>query len=380
MVLSPPYIHNRDSILNGNCIDFPSRHPAFPNPDPVPAPVNGFAPGPPKPSITRYGPSLSSSSSTPLIANPSRKRSRAEFHASEDEDSSKTTVQQPSPANAPILEAPIYGEGMTLLNPRTGLAISAESQTGTWLEEKAGSQASLPAIASGSAQPDLPSRKSQRLDASASRWDDVTTAAIQHKLQNSTHDDTFRGINGLTSTSTSSSFNPQNPLIDDATHLLGISWQRVNSEDQDIAAAVRGWEKFINNHFSRFLENAHILLKHRGFNAYLVTADPIGNDQTTVFNSPTNGFTSHIRQPYFYLFNEDLMEGQLVGKGWDACLNNLRSSPIIFEAGSEVMKAVQRTPERLFEDKGMPNGIIAMNGNGIHAGNAGMDMGMDIDV
>lgn len=268
-------------------------------------------------------------------------------------------------------DEPIYGEGMVLLNPRTSLALSAESQTGTWFEEKAETNAAAVeplAAASGSSRMGLPSRKSQRLDTSTAGWDDITAAAVHRKLQSSVHSDTYRPADGVTSSLSSTSSGPQIPLIDDATHLLGISWQRVSTEDKDMAAAVRGWERYINNHFSRFLGNAEILLKHRGLNAYLVTARPT-----------FNGLIDSSAPVYFYLFNEHLTEGQLVGTNWQACLHNLRSSPITFEVGSETMRAAEKTPERLVEDKGLMNGANYMNGNGIGMGNHEMEMVMDID-
>ncbi|EAS32422.3 uncharacterized protein CIMG_03446 [Coccidioides immitis RS] len=381
MVLSPPYLHNADNILANNPTSVPPSRPQFPNPGSVSTSVNGIQSGPPRSSISRSGLSMSGSSSTPLSANPSRKRSHDEFNASNDDDASKPSTAQQPPFRSQTPEEPIYGEGMVLLNPRTGLALSAESQTGTWFEEKAEAEASAAppvAVASGSGQPGLPSRKSQRLDSSASGWDDIAAASIHRKLQSSSHNDTYRNISSAGSTSTSTS-GPQTPLVDDATRLLGISWQRVSTEDKDMAAAVRGWERYINNHFAPFLQNAQILLKHRGLNAYLVTANPVNNYGMAICDMPMNGFSSSANQPCFYLFTEDLTEGQLVGKNWESCLHNLQSTPIAFEAGSEVMRAAERTPERLLGDQGILNGTIYMNGNGIKMGNEGMEMAMEID-
>ncbi|WEW54962.1 hypothetical protein PRK78_000389 [Emydomyces testavorans] len=383
MVLSPPYLHNTESGYTSNPASIAPDRPQFPNPSPASNHVYGTQSGPPKSLIGRSGFSMSGSSSTPLIANPSRKRSRDEFNTSSDEDTNRTPSSQHSPASDPTGNELIYGEGMVLLNARTGLFISAESQTGTWLEEKFEAEAATAtpiAVASSSGRPDLPSRKSQRLDPSASAgWDDITAAAAQRKLQSSAQDDTHRNGNSLTSTVGSTTLGPQNPLIDDATHLLGISWQRVNTDDPDVAAAVRGWEKFINNHFSQYLENAQIVLKHRGLNAYLVTARPPHSHPMDRNHTSMNGFSHDTEQPYFYLFKDDLGEGQLVGKSWETCLRNLRSTPIAFEAGADVMRATEGTPERLVEDQGIPNGATYVNGNGIKMGNEGMEMAMDID-
>ncbi|EEP82390.1 predicted protein [Uncinocarpus reesii 1704] len=382
MVLSPPYFHNADSFFASSYSDPTPDRPQFPRPGAVSAPVNGIPSDPPKSSVSP--PSLSTTASSPasLVANPSRKRSRDEFNASNDENDMTRTIPAQHAPSPRTPEEPIYGEGMVLLNPRTGLALSAESQTGTWFEEKAEIEAAAAppvAVASGSGRPDLLSRKSQRLDSSAAGWDDITAAAIQRKLHSSVQNDTYRNINGSTSTSLSGPSGPQTPLIDDATLLLGISWQRVDTQDKDMASAVRGWEKYINNHFSTFLENAQILLKHRGLNAYLVTAQPANYHSMGVFDTPMNGFGHNVNEQHFYLFKEDLTEGQLVGKTWESSLANLKSNPIAFAAGSEVMRAAERTPERLIEDTGIPNGAFYMTGNGIKMGNEGMEMTMDID-
>ncbi|KMU82740.1 hypothetical protein CIHG_00522 [Coccidioides immitis H538.4] len=320
MVLSPPYLHNADNILANNPTSVPPSRPQFPNPGSVSTSVNGIQSGPPRSSISRSGLSMSGSSSTPLSANPSRKRSHDEFNASNDDDASKPSTAQQPPFRSQTPEEPIYGEGMVLLNPRTGLALSAESQTGTWFEEKAEAEASAAppvAVASGSGQPGLPSRKSQRLDSSASGWDDIAAASIHRKLQSSSHNDTYRNISSAGSTSTSTS-GPQTPLVDDATRLLG----------------------------NKLAAGEHRRQRHGGSSSWLGETSPRAN-----LSARTGSPASH----------------------------NLQSTPIAFEAGSEVMRAAERTPERLLGDQGILNGTIYMNGNGIKMGNEGMEMAMEID-
>ncbi|KAF3491214.1 uncharacterized protein GIQ15_00731 [Arthroderma uncinatum] len=304
---------------------------------------------------------------------PSRKRSRDEFNLGNDSYNTFSAVQKaPSPPAVPE-EEPIYGEGMVLLNPKTGLAVSASSQTGTWYEEKAEQKATRTPISvsvsvdvSVGANPDhasaLPSRKTQRLDATASAFDDITALSMAQKLQSTTDD-----VCG----STSSTKGPEMPHVDDATHLLGISWQRMANDDKDMVAAIRGWEKYINNHFFEHLHDAQIMLKHRGLNVYLVSAHP-----ATQLDNNTNA-----PQRYFYLFDDNLSEGQLVGKDWQTAIRNLQSSPIAFEAGSAVLKAAEKTPERQVEDKGVPITVVGMNGcgMGMAGATAGTDMQMEID-
>jgi hypothetical protein len=238
-------------------------------------------------------------SMTPISTNPSRKRSRDETDFTANHDGSYFPSQQVN-TPAPIPEEPIYGEGMVLLNPSTGISISAESQTGTWYEEKVETESKPPSSLEN--RPPMPSsRKSVRLDLAAPappRLDDIAAAVAPESPPKS---------------STS------HPTIDDFTYALGIGWTRITSEDPDIQAAARGWARYLDNHYSRHIHGAEILLKSKGLNAYLVGC----------------------RQG-FYLFSEDLLEGRLVGSSWEACLNNLRSHPISFE-GEGVLR-VERTP------------------------------------
>jgi hypothetical protein len=311
------------------------------------------------------------SSANAIFTNPSRKRSREQSSFADDDNISSdfTPVSKPAPAPLPqVIEEHTYGEGMVLLNPRTGMVVSAESQTGTWYEEHVEEQVVLaPPISSRSLQlhdangSAAPGRKSQRLDHSAPSLDDVALASIRQRLQRSSSDeDHIRSLN-----KNISSIIPEEPRVDDVTCLLGISWQRMSLDD-DMAPAVCGWEKYINNHFYRYLHSARILLKNRSMNAYLVAA------QSTTQSTPTaNAFLHHratAPSPFdfgpatcFYLFKEDLTEAQLVGASWDICLQNLRSAPIQFQ-GAEILKAAERSPERVMGDQSVPVNCVVGNG------------------
>ncbi|OQE86191.1 hypothetical protein PENNAL_c0021G04367 [Penicillium nalgiovense] len=244
----------------------------------------------------------------PAVPKPSRKRSRDEA-TSEEAVAPSTPLRHQAPP-APKVK-PIYGEGMVLLNPQTGLAISAESQTGTWYEQEAEVQQAAAAPVSSRSNALLSdatdvSRKSQRLDKSAPGLDDIALSSIRQRLDDPSSNDQHRTLNAGPAP-------PAEPLVDDATRLLGIGWQRVNT-DGDIAPAVRGWTKYIDNQYSAHLRDSQMLMKSRSLNAYLVVATPISESS-----------------PAFYLFTEDLTQGQLVASSWEPCLQNLRSSPIIFE-------------------------------------------------
>lgn len=254
---------------------------------------------------------------------------------------------------------------MTLINPRTGMSISAESQSGTWLEEKmeaatnAAAPIAVPTLGSG-----FQTRKYQRLDATASGYDDITAAAIRRKIQDSTQEDRYRTPYPRSPSSSSSMEEPQ---VDSFTQMLGISWQRISTDDKDMAAAVRGWEKYINNHYSRYIQDSQILLKHKGLNAYLVTS------RSSSDTSTSNHFGGKdVSENLFYLFNEDLTEARLVASDWQTCAKRLRCSPIEFAEGSEVIRAehAQRT------DAGAA--AIAQDAE-MKSGGLGMDMTMDVD-
>lgn len=304
-------------------------------------------------------------SAAPAPPKPSRKRSRDE--AAFDD---AVAVNAPAPQPAPVhKEEPIYGEGMVLLNPQTGLAVSAESQTGTWYEEQAElQQAAAAPISSRSIALQLDaadiSRKAQRLDTSVPGLDDIALASMQQRLDGAAMADQHR---------TAPTIPPAEPLIDDATRLLGISWQRIDTDD-DMAPAVRGWTKYLDNQYAAYLHHSQMLMKSRALNAYLVAATPV------------SAFS-----PAFYLFNEDLTQGQLVATSWEACLHNLRSTPPVFEGPAPLVAAGRPQPTAnpfTPVESGVPLLQQALSSHshsptcGMDAGAGlagGVEMGMEID-
>ncbi|KAJ5551013.1 hypothetical protein N7535_001048 [Penicillium sp. DV-2018c] len=307
-VLSPSQEHAFAQFPSQSSIDSPGTFSSYP------ASSNAVFCGN---SSAQPSPSSFDASSTPAPPKPSRKRSREEAHW--EEVAAPSTLPAPQ-APTPKVE-PIYGEGMILLNPQTGLALSAESQTGTWYEQESEMKQAAAAPVSSrsnalrSDTADV-SRKSQRLDQSAPGLDDIALSSIRQRLNGSGSNDQHRILNtGPTP--------PAEPLIDDATRLLGIGWQRIDADD-DLAPAIRGWTKYIDNQYSAHLRNSQMLIKSRALNAYLVAATPLSGVS-----------------PAFYLFSEDLTQGQLVASSWEQCLQNLRSSPIVFE-GAAPLAATDR--------------------------------------
>jgi hypothetical protein len=162
---------------------------------------------------------------------------------------------------------------------------------------------------------------------------------------------------------------PDEPQVDDLTQLLGISWQRVSSDDADMGAAIRGWQKFINN---------------RGLNAYLVASQPS-------VPTPSDFPAKTIDQaPAFYLFNEDLSEARLVANDWDTCIQRLRTAPITFAESSHTLKATDK-PWKLHgheheqqEENGvkaeLPDaGVAGSSAKGCGWEDRGSDIAMDLD-
>lgn len=373
-----PMIINRMSDGPAMALSTPQEHAfaQFPSQSLLDGPINfqGYPAGPSS-LVANAGSGHPASSSVAPSAydppKPSRKRSRDD--AAFEEALTLNQPSEPAPAPAPK-QKPIYGEGMVLLNPDTGIALSAESQTGTWYEEtRESKQAAAPPVSSRSIalQSDAAdlSRKSQRLDTSAPGLDDIALASMHQRLNDPQLDDQHRSL--LQGGSTP----PVEPLIDDATLLLGISWQRIDTDD-DMAPAIRGWTKYIDNQYAAHLRESRMLLKSRALNAYLVSA------------TPALAFAS---APAFYLFKEDLSQGQLVASSWDACLQNLRSTPPVFEGAMPLSATGQvhtsaANPFATGADAGVPllqqalsshsQAPVMDTGAGL---SGGAEMGMEID-
>ncbi|QSS49851.1 hypothetical protein I7I53_10336 [Histoplasma capsulatum var. duboisii H88] len=332
------------------------------------------------------------SSSAPLAMNPSRKRSRDDYTASYSiEDDQRDSGFGSTATSSPSIEEvdPTCIDDMGLLS-RDGIGNASPS--------------------SG-----LRRRKSQRLDASAAAaaaWDDNALATIQAKLQSSSatlsssmqnNDNDYHKPKRQPSSSSFSSFHPlipQEPQLDSLTLLLGISWQRVSrTDDADVAAALRGWERYIQNHYATYISQAEILLKHRGLGAFLVAAQVPAPASASSSSSSSPSSSSYPWMPNtdtdtkdadangtatrFYLFSEDLAEARLVGNDWDSCLRNLREVPFRYEDGSLVLRASSAlasavpAAERVVGDKGV---LVGCGDGAVDAIGMDVDMGMGMDI
>jgi hypothetical protein len=206
---------------------------------------------------------------------------------------------------APAFKEPedewVYGPGMTLIKKSASYVADAASQSGTWVEERAAKEEARKADAAllaheqlAQSRPSLRSHKSQRLD--------MTTATSADERFPSRRSSPTRDTS---SPMTASSDSLAQPIVDNFTLHLGIGWSRI-SDDSHIQAAARGWARYIDNHYP--VTHAKILLESRGLQSYLVEA--------------SEGY---------YLFAENLRQGRLVSVTAEGALQNLKSSPPVFE-------------------------------------------------
>jgi hypothetical protein len=209
----------------------------------------------------------------------------------------------------------VYGPGMTLIKKSASYVADASSQSGTWVEEKAAQEEARKADEAllaqqhlAQARPSLRSHKSQRLH-----------------MPSPAENPTLVSSNGRSSPSrdfvnpmTTSSDSLAQPIVDDFTMHLGIGWNRI-STDEHIQAAARGWARYIENHYP--VTDAKIRLESRGLQSYLVEANE-----------------------GFFLFAENLRQGRLVSKDVDRALNNLKSSPVVFDGPDTMEAAVTPRP------------------------------------
>lgn len=246
-----------------------------------------------------------------------RKRSRDEAAINLDIEEAKLATIEP--VKEPEDEW-VYGEGMVLIKKSSAYVADAGSQSGTWLEDKASATEARrneeARAIHEQERPSLRSHKSQRLDMNA-----LSMGANEPKTGRSSP----RGDEPNTAATTTAGSNTENknqPVIDNFTLHLGIGWRRI-SEDEHIQAAARGWARYIENHFP--VSNVQIQLESKGLQSYLIEAS----------------------EGYF-LFAENLRQGQLVSRDLNQAVRNLQVSPPVFE-GAEVMNAAstpQATPDR----------------------------------
>ncbi|KAF4977532.1 hypothetical protein FZEAL_5966 [Fusarium zealandicum] len=214
-----------------------------------------------------------------------RKRSRDEASENLEPTLKVLPVEEPE-------EEWVYGPGMTLIKPSTRYTTDAGSQSGTWVEEKKAAEAdAIQEARSVIRNPKL--QRTERVFNSRPQPASVRTSPLKIDLTPTSND---------------------GPVIDNFTMHLGIGWRKI-SDDEHIQAASRGWARFIENHFP--VSNARILLESKGLQSYLVEANE-----------------------GFFLFAENLRQGQLVSQTAEGALQNLQCSPPTFD-GMETLSAAE---------------------------------------
>ncbi|KAF2202537.1 hypothetical protein GQ43DRAFT_439633 [Delitschia confertaspora ATCC 74209] len=189
---------------------------------------------------------------------------------------------------------PIYGPGMTVIYPgEPGYSMAAESQSGTWYEEKLEQKEKAQPV-----RPIAVSRKSQRLTS----VDDVTVPSLNEQAAQSIIDENGNTIDGLITS-------------------LGIGWKNIMT-NPILRDAARAYARVIENHFD--LTDVVVMLEKESLSAYLVRAK------------------QHGVQGY-WLFSDSLQWCQLVGWSLQRTVQNLMSGPVPRVEGERI-NARQRTP------------------------------------
>ncbi|KAM3425590.1 hypothetical protein BST61_g7537 [Cercospora zeina] len=202
-----------------------------------------------------------------------RKRSRGDIFSQDDEEEEHledgSTVTPGSDGPVKPRGKPVYGPGMTLIYPEDpGYEACAESQSGTWKEEL---EARRPFALAHSKRPSVTSRKSQRMDSRAVGPDDLAQLVLPPTMREVTNE----------------------PLIDEVTRRLGISWTRMDSSEAR-QINQRAYSKWISNHYPQ-LTDVSIWFENSSIPGYLVAA-----------------LNAYNGQHEYYIFSEDLTEARLV--------------------------------------------------------------------
>jgi len=250
----------------------------------------------------------------PKLSTTSRKRSRSETEQDSDEfDSSLPSTARRTPS--PPKQDPSSYFAMSIDPSRANIS--------PWAEELSEKLREL--------RPDLVSRKSMRLDRSATTSLDnlhkTASANAMSEVMDSAESDTNERSDAAV---------VEQPPIDTATQILGIAWTAMPTSDPTMSAAMRGYARYIETHFP--LQAVSIVWQNRSMPAYLVSA----------ITRPKVTWSSHGYQPGsqgYYLFDEELQQARLVAKSWERAIDNLRGGGgesgvqgIVFE-GSEVLRS-----------------------------------------
>jgi hypothetical protein len=237
-----------------------------------PSAMGNFRPKYPTPPSLNYLAAVSNSSA-------GRKRSITDVDDPEENRPVGSIVIQ-SPAKPK--QEPIYGPGMTLIYPgEPGFAIAAESQSGTWCEEKNEKEEKAQPV-----RPIAVSRKTARMSPSAN-IDIPSLNDMDAQTSEGVIDDNGNTVNTLISS-------------------LGVGWKNVMT-NPNLRDAARAYSRVIERHFD--FTDALVMLEKESLSAYLVRAK------------------QHGVQGY-WLFADSLQWCQLVGWSLERTVTNLMSGPV----------------------------------------------------
>jgi hypothetical protein len=235
-----------------------------------------------------------------------RKRSRGDVHAPEEEEVELGDGSVDTPLSEEPVKPrgkPVFGPGMTLIYPEDpGYTAAAESQSGTWVEERTERKKSL---LSHGKRPSISTRKSQRLGDDASSPDDLAQLVLPPQMREVTSE----------------------PLIDEATRSLGISWTRMDSSEA-LQISRAAYSKWIQNHYPS-LNDVSVWFEYSAIPAYLVEAQNTYNNQRE-----------------YYLFSNDLTEARLVTSDPSQLVPRLQMLPALELAapGGHIRAETDTTP------------------------------------
>jgi hypothetical protein len=252
-----------------------------------PSATGNFRPKYPTPPSLNYLAAVSNASA-------GRKRSIADVDDPEENVPVGSIVTQ---VPAKPKQEPVYGPGMTLIYPgEPGFNIAAESQSGTWCEEKNEKEEKARPV-----RPMVVSRKTARMSPSA--------------------DDTVPSLNDMDAQSTQDIIDDKGNTINTLIASLGVGWKNIMS-NPNLRDAARAYSRVIERHFE--FTDALVMLEKESLNAYLVRAK------------------QHGVQGY-WLFSDSLQWCQLIGWSLERTVTNLMSGPVPRVEGERI-NARQLTP------------------------------------
>lgn len=233
-----------------------------------PSAMGNFRPKYPTPPSLNYLAAVSNSSV-------GRKRSIADVDDPEENQPVGSIVSQAPVAPKP---EPIYGPGMTLIYPgEPGYSLAAESQSGTWYEEKIKNEEKAQEV-----RPIALSRKSARISPSVNA--DVPS------------------LNDMDLQKGEDVIDDNGNTVDKLITSLGVGWKNVMT-NPNLRDAARAYSRVIERHFD--FTDALVMLEKESLSAYLVRAK------------------QHGVQGY-WLFSDSLQWCQLVGWSLERTVSNLK--------------------------------------------------------